>query len=144
VYNVRVRASFDGGATYCPWGPVCTVEITNNLAQPSCTPPANAFAGGNDRMETMETATGSALVLWPNPNRGDQLYLAVDQLDSELTTATLDLYDLFGKRVATYTLPVRDGVLNTAIDLRGDLATGMYLVTVIAGEQQFQQRLVID
>ncbi|MBL8000498.1 MAG: T9SS type A sorting domain-containing protein [Flavobacteriales bacterium] len=144
VYNVRVRASFDGGVTWCPYGPVCTVGITNNLAQPSCTPPANAFAGGNDRMDIEQVATGSALVLWPNPNRGDQLYLAVDQLNSELTTATLDLYDLFGKRVATYTLPVRDGLLNTAIDLHGDLATGMYLVTVIAGEQQFQQRLVID
>ncbi|MBL8000502.1 MAG: T9SS type A sorting domain-containing protein, partial [Flavobacteriales bacterium] len=39
---------------------------------------------------------------------------------------------------------VRDGLINTTLDLHGELTTGMYLVTVIAGEQQFTQRLVIE
>jgi hypothetical protein len=144
TYNVRVQASFDN-LTWCPWGATCTVGITNNLPAPYCTP-VGPMAGPDDRVfrdGDEETSTGT-LALWPNPNRGDQLFLSVDQLDMALTTAAVDVFDLFGKKVASYTVPVRDGVLNTSLDLRGGIATGMYLVTVTAGDQLFQQRLVID
>jgi hypothetical protein len=38
---------------------------------------------------------------------------------------------------------VADGLLGTHLDLPGDLAHGLYLVTVTAGAQQFTQRLVV-
>jgi hypothetical protein len=132
VYNVQVRTQLGG-----VWQPFCgsTCQVTII--------PSGPMQGGNDRTTEVEPGTAD-LALWPNPNRGDKLHLTVDQLDGTLTTATLDVYDLFGKRVATYPLPVGDGVINTTLDLNGTIATGMYLVTVTAGEQLFTKRLVID
>lgn len=90
-----------------------------------------AFAGGPD------------LAIWPNPSHGGRMDVRLGKLDGSLTTATLDVHDLFGKRLASHTLPVADGLLGTHLDLPGDLAHGLYLVTVTAGAQQFTQRLVV-
>lgn len=41
-YDVSVQPSFDGGATWCPFGPVCTVLIDNSQAAAPRAQPANA------------------------------------------------------------------------------------------------------
>ncbi|MBK8614063.1 MAG: T9SS type A sorting domain-containing protein [Flavobacteriales bacterium] len=145
TYNVRVRASFDGGATYCPWGAVCTVGITNNLAAPYCTVPG-PMAGGDDRVffDGDETSTEAVLTLWPNPNNGEQLYVTIDQLNADVTTATVDIFDMVGHKVTTRTIAVNGTTLNTVIALDASMANGMYLVNVTAGDQTFIQRLVIQ
>jgi len=142
---VRVRASFDGGATWCPYGATCSVGITNNLAAPFCTS-APAFAGGDDRVffDGDETSSVATLSMWPNPNRGDQLYLTIDQLNADVTTATVDIFDLYGKKVTSRTIAINGSTLNTVINLDGTIASGMYLVNLTAGEQTFVQRLVIQ
>ncbi len=147
TYNVRVRASFDGGATYCPYGAVCTVGITNNFAAPFCTAPsAPAMAAGDDRVffDGDETSTTSVLNLWPNPNNGEQLYVTIDGLQNEVTTATVDIFDMVGHKVTTRTIAVNGTTLNTVIALDASMANGMYLVNVTAGDQTFVQRLVIQ
>ena len=145
TYSVRVRASFDGGATWCPYGATCSVGITNNLAAPFCTS-APAFAGGDDRVffDGDETSSVATLSMWPNPNRGDQLYLTIDQLNADVTTATVDIFDLYGKKVTSRTIAINGSTLNTVINLDGTIASGMYLVNLTAGEQTFVQRLVIQ
>ncbi|MBK8614048.1 MAG: T9SS type A sorting domain-containing protein [Flavobacteriales bacterium] len=147
TYNVRVRASFDGGSTYCPWGAVCTVGITNNFAAPFCTAPAApAMAAGDDRVffDGDETSTEAVLTLWPNPNNGEQLYVTIDGLQNEVTTATVDIFDMVGHKVATHTIAVNSTTLNTVIALDASMANGMYVVNVTAGEESFMQRLVIQ
>ncbi len=146
TYSVRVRASFDGGATWCPYGATCSVGITNNLAAPFCTS-APAFAGGDDDrvfFDGDETSSVATLSMWPNPNRGDQLYLTIDQLNADVTTATVDIFDLYGKKVTSRTIAINGSTLNTVINLDGTIASGMYLVNLTAGEQTFIQRLVIQ
>ncbi|MBL8002318.1 MAG: T9SS type A sorting domain-containing protein, partial [Flavobacteriales bacterium] len=145
VYNVRVRGSFDNGATWCPYGAVCQVTITNNLAQPLCTSPS-AVAGVDERMHFDEevVTTMAEMTMWPNPNRGEELYVTVEGLDGVETTATMDIFDMFGKKVATRTLAVNGGTLNSVVRLEGALAAGLYLVNITAGEQSFTQRLVIQ
>jgi len=56
----------------------------------------------------------------------------------------VDIFDLFGKRVSARTIAVTDGNINTTLDLNGDLAAGMYLVNITAGETVYTERLVIQ
>ncbi|MBL0035348.1 MAG: hypothetical protein IPP26_06160 [Flavobacteriales bacterium] len=99
---------------WCPYGATCSVGITNNLAAPFCTS-APAFAGGDDRVffDGDETSSVATLSMWPNPNRGDQLYLTIDQLNADVTTATVDIFDLYGKKVTSRTIAINGSTLNT-------------------------------
>ena len=143
TYLVDVRASFDNGATWCsdfiqpsldPWGPVCTLTIAG---------PAN----NSLNMATegaAQPARSAELSMYPNPNRGDQLFINLSQVEDGVNTVSVDIYDGFGKRVATRTIAVQDGFVNTVLELNGELATGMYLVNITAGSTLHTERLVIQ
>ncbi|MBK7384821.1 MAG: T9SS type A sorting domain-containing protein [Flavobacteriales bacterium] len=141
TYTVEVRASFDNGYSWCvggdpygdltPWGKVCEVYT-------SCPPPA---VGGNQNMATDD---GAAMHMYPNPNRGDQLYLSLDAIQEGVQTVSVDIYDTFGKRVSARTLAVQDGFINSVLELNGELATGLYMVNITAGDAVYTQRLVIQ
>ena len=146
-YNVRVKVSFDAGLTWCPFGSACSVGITNNLPAPYSTL-IGPVAGGNDHIfvdgsDDLEPVDAT-LSLWPNPNNGEQLYVTIDQLNSEVASATVAIFDMVGHQVATHTIPVDGTTVNTVIALDGSMATGMYVVCVTAGKQQFMQRLVVQ
>jgi len=138
---VRVQASFDGGATYCPFGPVCTVDITNNQPVPYCTSTNSAMAPQDDGIDNFD---GGDFAMYPNPNRGDQLFLNMSGLNAAVSIVTVEIYDGFGKRALTATLPVQDGFLNTALELSPDMAAGLYMVNVTAGDITKTERLVIQ
>ncbi|WKZ64872.1 MAG: MopE-related protein [Flavobacteriales bacterium] len=132
TYEVDVRASFDGGATWChssdPWGDVCLLTTT-------C---SNALVG-----QGTGTAAGT-LRLYPNPNQGDQLMLSLSAVAEGVQTVSVDIFDLFGKRVAARTIPVQDGFVNSVLELNGELANGMYVVSITAGADSYTERLVIQ
>ena len=93
-------------------------------------------------METTED--GGVLAMWPNPNRGDQLYLQMTGIEAGVTEVGVDVHDLFGKRVISEMVSTGGGDLNHVMQLGGDLASGLYTVTVTAGDQIKTQRLVIE
>ena len=137
TYNVSVHASFDNGATYCPYGAICTVGITNSAPNP-CT------AGGGSLLD-VEVETGEQTIsLWPNPVREGSVTLDLTGLSPEATTATVDVVDMFGKRVMALTIAT-DGAeeLNTVLQL-DDVATGLYVVNVTSGTNTFTERLVVE
>ena len=143
VYNVRVAASFDGGVTFCPYGDVCTVGITNGNDVPLCTLVIGVNDGEGDRMADQPVTP--EFLLYPNPNRGEQLFVNLTDIAADVNLVTVDIYDSFGKRVHTATLPVQDGLLQqNTLDLRADLAAGLYLVNVTAGDFTTTERLVIQ
>ena len=143
VYDVRVAASFDGGATFCPYGDVCTVSITNNNTSPLCTPVVPMNGDGNGRIA--DDVVAPEFLLYPNPNRGEQLFVSLTNIAADVNVVTVDLFDMFGKRVMTATLPVQDGLLqNNTIDISRDLAAGLYMVNVTAGGYTTTERLVIQ
>ena len=135
TYDVDVRVSKDGGATWCstsdPWGPVCQLTIDNT--------PANS---GNQNFAI--EATAAELRMFPNPNRGDQLNFSISAIEEGVNTVSVDIYDLTGKRMSARMIAVADGKVNTVIDLNGELAAGMYLVNITAGENTYTERLVIQ
>ena len=130
-YDVVVRVSFDNGGTWCAYGNSCQVCM-------AAAPPAN----GSSRSATI--IEEAALHLWPNPNRGEQLYLTLDHVNEAVTTATVDIFDLVGQKVTSRTIAVSGSTVNTVIDLDGSLSSGIYVVNLTAGEHTFTQRLVIQ
>ncbi|MEZ4760365.1 MAG: T9SS type A sorting domain-containing protein [Flavobacteriales bacterium] len=143
-----VGGTYEGDGTdcatvSCPAAPTCTDGIQNGDEEGvdcggSC--PLSCEAAALHR----SMAQASKVQLHPNPNRGDQFQLTIEDLPEEVLTADVDIHDLFGKRVAARTYPAQGGVLNTVVDLDGQLAAGMYLVSITAGDQHFTERLVIE
>jgi hypothetical protein len=134
TYEVTVRASFDNGSTWCTAqgaGEMCLITT------------ANCFQQGGSQSLVME-GTATSLKMYPNPNRGDQLYLSLDAVEEGVNTVSVDIYDGFGKRVSARTIAVNDGFINTVLELNGELATGLYMVNITAGDAVYTQRLVIQ
>ncbi len=146
-YDVDVRVSLDGGATWCfdvaspacvepvtPWGTVCVVNITDS---PDC---VNAQGGNNN----LATQSEGFLIMYPNPNQGDQLFINLTEVGAEVFAVSVDIYELTGKRISARTIAVQDGRINTALDLNGDIANGLYMVNITAGVKTYTERLVIQ
>ncbi|MFT3885438.1 MAG: lamin tail domain-containing protein [Flavobacteriales bacterium] len=119
TYDVTVQASMDGGVSYCPVGATCQIS----------------FATSNARMEEVAGTSPSDLLLWPNPNRGDELYLSMGQLEGTNGKVTVDVVNMFGERVLGTTVAVNGTSLNTVLSLDKDLASGLYLVNLTAGDR---------
>ena len=137
TYDVDVRVSKDGGLTWCtssdPWGNVCKLTIGSINV--------NANAAMTDGLRGSSSA--GELIMFPNPNRGDQLFVSITTLPLDVHLVTLDLFNLTGKLVTSRVLAAQDGLLNTAVDLQGELGDGLYLVQFKAGASVWSQRLVI-
>ncbi len=153
-YLVDVRVSLDGGATWCvgdassspatncadpgdestAWGKLCNVNITTST---NC----NGLQGGSSSLAAQQNGT---LVLYPNPNQGDQLRISLSEVSNEVNTVTVDIYDLTGKRVIARTIAVQDGYVNTTMDLGGSLSSGLYMVNITAGDKNYTERLVVQ
>jgi subtilisin-like proprotein convertase family protein len=134
TYEVDVRASKDGGITWCglpgdPWGDVCLLTIG--------TPP---MQGGG---QNLALAGNELLNLWPNPNSGDELWISLSEVAQGVETIAVDIHDLFGKRVSAQVLATQGDHVYTVMPLPADMASGVYTVSILAGEQRFTQRLVI-
>ncbi|MBK6371435.1 MAG: T9SS type A sorting domain-containing protein [Flavobacteriales bacterium] len=84
------------------------------------------------------------LTMYPNPNRGDQLYINLSAVDADVNTVSVDIYDLTGKRISARTIAVQDGFLNSVLDLNGEIASGLYMVNITAGDKTYTERLVIQ
>ncbi|MBL7951694.1 MAG: T9SS type A sorting domain-containing protein [Flavobacteriales bacterium] len=149
-YDVDVRVSLDGGATWCvagtaptcaapqtivTWGKVCKVNVTTSTFCP---------ASANGGASSMNAEGNGEFTMYPNPNRGDQLFLSLTKVEGDVNTVSMDVFDMTGKRVMARTIAVQDGFLQTAVDLNGDLAGGMYMVNITAGDKTYTERLVIQ
>jgi hypothetical protein len=131
TYDVRVRASFDGGSSYCAFGATCQITVT----------PCPPFSGGSQHVAM--TATDASFMIWPNPNRGDALNLSLSGAGKEVVLALVEVSDLSGRVAFTTEVPVTDGAAQELIELK-DLSEGTYVVTVLAGEERFVERLVVQ
>ncbi len=154
-YDVDVRVSLDGGVTWCvgnpssapalncadpgdpstAWGKVCSVNITTSTNCPGPLQGSSSSIGAQQ---------GGNLTMYPNPNRGEQLFISLTEVGADVNTVTVDIYDMTGKRVTARTIAVQDGFVKTNIDLNGDLAGGLYMVNITAGDKTYTERLVIQ
>jgi hypothetical protein len=72
------------------------------------------------------------------------LNFSMGAVEEGVERVSMDIFDLSGKRVSSRVLPVNAGAVNTVIDLKGELAAGMYLVNITAGERVYTERLMVN
>ena len=132
VYNVQVRVQVGG-----VWQPFCgsTCQVTIIASGP--------MQGGNDR--TVEAGTtGADLQLWPNPVRDGRVNLRLEGITDADQRITVDVYDAFGKRVMAQQFANSGSLFSTALDLRSDMAAGLYIVSVTVNDRTFVKRLSVQ
>lgn len=148
TYEVRVNVSFNGGANWCGWGPACTVEITNQRPVPGCTPPQQVttvdLRSFTEEMAEDMAAEPPVLQLWPNPNAGDELHVAMEGLVTEEEQAQLTITDLQGRAIDHRRIGLIGTSINERIHLPRTPAPGIYLVNVVVGDLSITERLVIQ
>jgi uncharacterized delta-60 repeat protein len=145
TYEVDVRASFDGGATWCtefippaldPWGDICLLTINN------------AFTGDppQERALWEEEGTptdGARLRVWPNPLPfGTALRVALWELPEEATLLETELIDAMGRIVHRRTQAIEGPGWNGLLEV-GELPPGPYTLRVAAGTSLLTSRLVV-
>ncbi|MCB0769952.1 MAG: T9SS type A sorting domain-containing protein, partial [Flavobacteriales bacterium] len=145
TYEVEVRVSKDQGATWCVDSPSpdCDPNPVTNWGR-TCDVTIGSVITLATESSSIATQGNGTFTMYPNPNNGEQLFISLTELAPELSTVSVDIYDLTGKRVIARTIAVQDGYLNTTMDLNGDLAGGMYMVNITAGDKAFTERLVIQ
>ncbi|MEZ4738205.1 MAG: lamin tail domain-containing protein [Flavobacteriales bacterium] len=172
TYEVEVRVSKDQGATWCvdapspscdpgpvtTWGKTCNVTISGGAPPPTPTCSDGIQNGDEEGIDcggscplSCEAAAlqqgpgvGIHAVVHPNPNNGEQLFISLTHVDTKVKTVSVDIHDLTGQRVIARTIAVQDGFLNTALDLNGEVASGLYMLNITAGDKTYTERLVIQ
>ena len=124
--TVRVQASFDGGTTFCSFGQDCSISVAGCLVQ---------------LRSIQSDVQTTGLTIWPNPSDGHRLNIRLDGVAVDI--ATVELADAFGKLVRRETLTGMATGINTVLDLGGDIAEGLYFVTITAGGETFTERVMI-
>ncbi|MCC6937152.1 MAG: T9SS type A sorting domain-containing protein, partial [Flavobacteriales bacterium] len=135
TYSVRVRISKNHGATWCTWGDYCDVSIDNSPE----------IAGGGSQRDVMgATAEEPAMMVYPNPNRGEQMSISLTGFSQGNDMVTMEMYDLLGSRILTSNLNLTDGALNTSLDLPGSVRAGVYVIQISGNDVVRTQRVVIQ
>ncbi|MCC6840229.1 MAG: lamin tail domain-containing protein [Flavobacteriales bacterium] len=125
TYNVEINVNVNGVYSgFCPSS--CTITINNNPVL------------GGRLVQAMPAAT-----LWPNPVRDGAVNLDITGLAEAGQQITVDVQDLFGKRVYTREFSTEGARFSTVLQLPGELATGVYLVAITAHGERTLQRLSI-
>lgn len=127
TYNVQVRSSFDGGASWCPYGQSCTISISYN-----------ALTAGGRRMLTMDGNPGD-IVLSPNPVAAGPVQLTVDGLVPSDELVALQVFDAMGRVAVERSVRVADLDAPVMVDL-GSLDAGVYVVRIDGSAQRLVVR----
>ena len=132
TYSVRVRVSFNNGASWCPWG----------SAGPMSTAPVPGQDGGRG-MIAASNEPAAEFGMWPNPNRGDVVNVLADGLPRDLVNVDLLVSSLNGRILLKVQVPVTSGSVRYILPLNHRLTSGTYLVTMRTGTSELVQRLII-
>jgi len=122
TYDVRVRASSFGGSCEV------TIVASNPIAA------VDRSLSGGEQVD---------FDVYPNPNRGEALYLTLGGLSDDVEVAQLIITDMFGRQVHQEQVNVNGGAYSNEVLLDQDLAQGMYLVSVqVTDDEIYTLRLV--
>ena len=131
TYQVRVHASRDNGATWCPWGGLCTVMIA----------PALAPTGGQSSLAFQDPER--TLTLWPNPSSGQEVELKIDGIDASTTTSNITVFDATGKQVFQQRYGVQAPMWRSTVTFPNVLPTGNYFLRATSGDRTLNERFVV-
>jgi hypothetical protein len=133
-YDVRVRASYDNGTTYCPFGAACEIII------------GTVTNGTHHSMIAVTSSTSSAETfnVWPNPSTGNEgVHLMIQGFDEASTTVQIVITDVFGKTVRDDRMIFEGDMLDTMVSTDG-IAPGGYVLNVITPYRTYTRKLVVN
>src|SRR5690606_18631829 len=99
-----------------------------------------------DGMEAMRIGEkyGKA-TLYPNPNRGDEVRIALDGLSAGHYDVNINVYDIYGKQIATEGFGHEGASLSRLMRFSNDLSSGMYMVHIsVDGKMVSVEKLIVD
>jgi hypothetical protein len=128
TYDVQVQV-FVGGQWKGFCGNTCQLTINNTPAQ-----------GGRTIGETSSTDN---VQLWPNPVRDGRVNLRIDGLAEAEQNITVDVFDVFGKRVFTQEYGNSGELFNTVLVLNSDIASGLYMVNITVNDRTYTKRVSV-
>jgi PKD repeat protein len=147
TYDITIRAFVDGA--WQPYGAMCQIT-TNNFSAMMLQMFSNDHLSVIDNPQQGSTATGiesseedlaSNFILYPNPNVGNEINIAVPM--TEHGDVDVAVYDLSGKLVANEIFQGNDGQVNATMRFDGKLEAGMYMVTVTNAGIRRTQRMIV-
>jgi hypothetical protein len=82
-------------------------------------------------------------VVYPNPNSGEQVFIEIQNLNEIDESVVIEVMDLFGKKVYSEQFTIYGSRMTQQLSLNSDLASGLYLVQIIANDKSAVQKLTI-
>ncbi|HTF03429.1 MAG TPA: T9SS type A sorting domain-containing protein, partial [Bacteroidia bacterium] len=132
TYTVEVRAY--AGGEWGTFADMCTVTTSASYGQSARMDFDNPTTAG-------EVDSESTMLMYPNPVGDNTLHLQLDGYNT--STAVVEIYDMSGRLVLSQQAALSMG--SALVDLNIEsLQTGMYMVTIIAGEERITKQLVVD
>ena len=129
-YNVQVRASFDDGLTWCPFGSSCTISTS--------------YGPGEEERSFAPATDEDMINIWPNPSNGAELHIAIPGSVDDPGTIRVEVIDAFGRNMLTRILFSEGDPSDVALAFTSPPAKGMYFVKVTHQDQVTTRRLVIE
>jgi hypothetical protein len=133
TYNVQVQGSFDTGASWCAFGPSCTIRI------------GYGFAGDQQRAFEVEGDEPMTPVfsIFPNPSTDGSLNITANGMD-EGTSVSIQIHDMLGALVGSAVISAASDGSVIPVVLPQPMARGLYIVQLTVGDRTTAQRLVVQ
>jgi Secretion system C-terminal sorting domain len=97
----------------------------------------------NDNVAQVTTTTATSIFVLPNPNKGTFTIKGTFAYNSD-DEATIELTDVLGQVVYKEHVAVKNGEINQRVQPTGDLANGMYLLTLRTNSENKMFHVVIE
>ena len=127
--NVRVRVKVAN--VFGPFGRTCKLFLP-------------AIGGTTERSPINSMINDATISLYPNPTQGDKVYLVMENLQDQQQRIEIDMYDAVGRSVYHNAFSNDGDVVNTVLDLNGDLAKGAYAVRIAVNGAVHSERLMVQ
>ena len=138
TYDVRVRALV--GGVWGSYGPVCTLTSGSSLTGNNGN---NSIASSNTGSMNTNIATVGRMMVYPNPNQGNELMVALSDLSGHAGTARIEIFDIYGKKVHEERVAISGSDVQKMILFDQELQKGVYIVSVLAEGEQYTSKLVV-
>ena len=132
AWRIRIRPNFSYGEGV--YGPPQTISVAQTSG-------AMEYVDESLQQERMDSQLYDDVMIYPNPNRGDQFGLMMSLNNARY--ADINISDQSGRTIWSGRLSVQ-GNMNSQIEFESPLSAGVYMVNIVAGESLFVRKLVVQ
>jgi hypothetical protein len=100
--------------------------------------------GNDDSFALFEGGDNISFTIYPNPNNGDQAYVAIDKVLDNDQNVIIEVFDMFGKKVHMEQFANDGSTINRVLTFDQQLSSGMYFVNLTANGTVVSQKLVVE